>query len=227
MASYDVIFYGSEELRDHCRNEYGDAARAQKRAALYLEESGNRLSNHSITTSVGDGDIPAPVEPYHVDDAFSWYHCDFGWLDYHWLQKWFRHYHTCEWFETGDVTMLLTYAGFSTSGGVMDTDTGFSVAQTGYYIAQLPDSYQKRGTSNDIDGVDTVLHEFAHFAMGGVADSHQRADEYIWDFERSYPTVMNNALDDGDENHCGQVYQPSDPDAMELYWDDCCRQEWS
>ncbi|WP_257300926.1 hypothetical protein [Haloarchaeobius sp. FL176] len=226
MANYDIVIHGSKELRDHCEDEYGDRNRAQDRAVTYLEGAGNRLSNHSINAEFIDTDITAPTQEYHVDNTYQAKPCDRIW-EYNWLHTWFRDYCSCNGIQEGDdCTFLLTFIDGMLSGGAMSYDTGHSVVITGKYIATLPSSYEPRGTTVGHNGVATLLHEFGHYGMGGVSKSHERADDWYVSPTKAYKTVMGEDLEDGDTNYCSDYLDLRGQEGFELYWDDCCRQEW-
>lgn len=227
MVTYDVVIHGSQELRDYCESEHGDRLRAQERAVTYLEGAGDRLYDHTINAQAIDTDVPAPIEDYHTDSAFEYTMCYGSEVEYNWLHAWLRDYAGCYGIEDGDdCTILLTSIDGRISGGAMDPGTGHSTVTTGQLISHLPSSYQERGDSYAIDAAETLLHEFGHYAMGHVEDSHQRGDEWYATLDNSNMTVMGNGLSDGDTNYCGQDVDIRGGQGFELYWDDCCRQEW-
>lgn len=239
MTDYDVMIYATESLRDYCRDEHYDASRAERRAKQYLEGAFDRVSGHSISASIGDTDVPAPFEQYKVDDPVSYTMCYGSEPEYEWLHAWFRDYTACYGLDQADdVTMLLSNTS-TKSGGAMSPDDGFSAVQTGRKLSHASYGYESRGTSDAILAMDTVHHEFAHYAMGRVENSHQRGDDYYYTSDTRYLTPMANGLDNcsycncsnddiADENHCGYSVDPThfDCEASELYWAYCCRKEW-
>jgi hypothetical protein len=226
MTSFDVVLYTSRKLRNYCDNSYGDPNRALKRAETYLKGAMNRVSGHYISVDYETDQIPAPIEFYKDSSGFTWNRCYTGETTYNWLQNWFRDYLACEQLpKGGDCTILLTSLYDETDGGVMATGDGIGVVCPGRYIAGLPSYFRYRGTSNNTNAADTLLHEFGHYAMGSVSKSHQRGDNYPL-ADNGFPTTLSNGLAYGDANACGQGFYPESTDGQELIWDDCCTNLW-
>lgn len=229
MTTYTINLYSSGTLHNYCNNQYGDGERAIKRAKTYFEGAFDQHSQHSVNVNLEYSNVPAPVEdydePFYAEDPCGW-----GTVYYNYLFEWFRHYRVCNLSTpSADVHLLLTH-GNNTSGGNIDWNHGHGVAITGAHIADLPSSYYTSGATSAYDGMGTALHEFGHYAMGNVDESHSRGQDYYHYPQGWFVTPMldptTKTAQDG-ENACNQtIYSTSEADGWEMWWDDCCTGEW-
>lgn len=228
MAHYDIKLYATQELQNECLNEHGDQFRAIDRAKEYFEGAFGRLNNHSCTVDTVTTSIPAPFEERDVSNSVWRDVC--GWTNYNWLHNFFADYVRCHNLPEGDENILLSYNQNAIGGGSHDPTRPFGVAITGWQISNLSSGYSSHGSSNADDAMSTALHEFAHGAMDGVPNSHQRAGsiqrtQFGVPYWSITPMHDNESEQDGEENHCGSTIHYSG--YYEHVWDYCCYKEWS
>lgn len=224
MADYTINLYPSVELHDHCVSEYNDGWRATERGEAAFQEAFSNVP-FSANISAKEVQIPAPTEDYTASFYASpcvdtEYFPDLG--------SWWYSYWVCNVQSSADVNLLVTKDGQATGGGAMDPSNGIGLTQTGAFLGDVPLSPSRRANNKAYDCAGTLLHEFAHYAMDGVPESHLRGDfETGWGGTKYVTPMLDPNHDEWDgENHCGEA-QPQPSDWGHIFdWHDCCTQEW-
>jgi len=224
MAHYDIRLFTSEELYDYCDSEYNWGWRAAANALTYFEGAFDRENHTADVAASIEKKIPAPTE--HYDRSFYDNPCGAYFKYYESLTSWFGHdYLPCSSLETAEVNILLTKTN-NAGGGSLSRNTGAGVVQTGKYIADLPSTFEERGNTKAFSAMDTALHEFGHYAMGGVPGSHQRGrTKYKSDGDYITPMLDPGSDDFDGTNYCGVKSNTNDW-GNEMEWAYCCTKEW-
>lgn len=229
MSTFNIAVYETKRLYDYCSSEYNDGWRAKKRAETFIEGALNRWG-YSVNFEDTTGHIANPGTEKR-DETFS-DDCDLcnpkGIDCTYRVLGWFK-----EWVEcgrpAGDQSSILLSDTSSPNGGRAYRNGKYAHATTGRFVADLPSSYEKHGTTDADCGFNTVIHELGHnfmqntnFDTDGDGEDHHDVAKYHSRVDWYTQTAMDS---NGGSNECG------DPEkshrGWEHTWSDCCHDRWS
>lgn len=221
MATFDISIYVTQELYNHCDDEYGDGFRAQKRAKTFIEGADNKMSDNVYVKTPSDV-YDAPVD--ELGNSFdARYPCDQTFtVSYDGLVQWWKDKVDCDLGTTDDCDLLLTNGDSGNHGVTLGNQ--YACAEGGKHIADLPSSYDDRGYGKAYNAMETLMHEFAHALMDGKNDDGTTYDEHavgdsLYHDGDYFETMMTNGTI-GSNNECDDYV--ASPDGYAMEWADCC-----
>lgn len=235
MADKNVYLYQTQSLYDRLDKE-GDPQKALDRAKTYIEGAFGRI-NLTVDVQIESQTPDPPQEGYkNVTGSAPCQNICSSW---DWLNGWFRDWLDCNDLQQGheahdDVSFLLSDTDAS-DGGLSFPKCAH--AQTGYWVSQLPSSYENNGSGKAFSAMETVLHELGHSFTEQTSTEFDhnsgttsRTSSSSTEFQR---TVMG-FIKGKDANECsaphyyetGTSIGPDDV-LYRMIWSDCCLAEWN
>ncbi|MEZ3142480.1 hypothetical protein [Halobaculum sp. MBLA0143] len=235
MADKNIYLYQTQSLYNRMYNER-HAQRALNRAKTYIKGAFSRI-NLTIDIEIRSK-TPNPPQEYYKDVSGP-VPCGSISSDWSWLNGWFRDWLACKSLQPGhdefdDVSVLLSNTD-ETSGGLAFARCMH--AQTGYWVSQLPSSYQKAGNGKAHAAMSTVLHELGHAFMENTDPKYEHnvgKTDRTSSSSTKYQTTPMGVIKGKDENECGVPHyydKGTDTGADDVLfrhiWSSCCLDEWS
>lgn len=219
MGPYEVKVWITQELYNN------EGTEPKENAKAHIQGAFDQVPH---TVSIGTtSDYPAaPAEDPHATFEAN-IPCTNKTKTYDFLCYWFQDWLECYASEAKDCNLLITNADESKGGA-----TGYNqyaAAPGGSEIASdLSTTYDSEGTSHGHETMSISLHEMGHAFLEMSGDTEHKVGNVYHDTDGTgYCTPMALRKDGTWSQYCGVTVDSSNCTGYQLYWSDCCSDNWA
>lgn len=219
MGPYEVNVWITQELYNN------EGTTPKEKAKTYIQGAFNQVPH---TVSLGTtSDYPAPPTEDPLQSFEANVPCTNKTKTYDSLWPWFKDWLSCYGNEAKDCNLLITNADYG-KGGVTGNNK-YAAAPGGSEIAYwLSSTYDSTGCSAGHEAMSISLHEMGHsFMKMSGSNEHSVGNVYYDSDGTGYCTPMALRKDGTWEQYCGATVDSSSDSCFQLYWSDCCSDNWS